>query len=198
MRIGVFGTLAAALLVTACSDSTAPSEGGLTRAEALAIAAEVARAGEDAYSQTAQASVAADGQISSISIDHESQHPCPVSGFAALALTVDLSFDGGSRTLDYHAAGNVTHQACAFVENGVTLTVDGEPNIAFDARLTAGNGTLGPYSVTFEGAFDWNASDGRDGHCVIDLDAVTNFVGRQQTVTGTVCGHSVQQTISWS
>ncbi len=196
MRIGVFGALVAALLVTACSESTAPSGGGLTRNEALAFATGLAEVDEETYPGTEQEMMALDGEARSISIERERQRPCQVSGFVARALTAEIGIDRGSRTLDYHAAGSVTHQACTFVAGGVTLTVDGEPNIAFDGRLTAENGNVGPYSVTYDGRFGWAASDGRDGHCVVDLDAVTNFVDRQRTVTGTVCGHSVQRIVS--
>jgi hypothetical protein len=198
----ILGLMTLAALAAACSETTAPSGDQLTLEEAQAVAQEIVRSGEKVYAESAVetlpgASTAANEPLT-IRIDHDSTHPCPVGGNVALALTVNLELDGVAQSLVYEVDGALTHAACAFIEEGVTLTVDGDPNLEFHANIEAAAGQAGPYTATADGALDWTASDGRSGRCVIDISSVTDFVARSRTVSGEVCGHTFQQTMSWS
>ena len=202
------GTMPLALLLAvvlgACDDGTAPDR-QLTRAEAVALLASVVSASEAAGTSSlgaqggeVSANPAADSPID-FSIDVESSHPCPVSGIVAFDYTLSGSWDAVTRAAGLALEGTQTHDDCAFVHEGVTITVDGDPALEFSAAAAAVNGhPTEPFTFEVAGALDWSTSDGRSGNCGITIDAVTDFEARTRTVAASVCGHTIEQTTSWT
>ena len=85
--------------------------------------------------------------------------------------------------------------------NGVVITTSGEMNFTAEHYHEAGV-PVGPQTQTQEGSFSWSTDSGREGSCDIDLttvfeqDTATGVWTR--TVTGTVCGRTVERTASWT
>jgi hypothetical protein len=81
----------------------------------------------------------------------------------------------------------------------VTLTITGDPDLDFGAHVGVSNHQRSqPFTATIDGAFSWTASDGRSGSCTVEYEEITDFAARKRTVTGNVCGHTVNETLTWS
>jgi hypothetical protein len=201
MKRATIGVLATAALVAGCSDSTGVSGDRMTRQEALAVAEDVSRSGEAGYTtsrQSASSASATESPPTTITFDHTSRHPCPVSGRVEIELAIELELDAQAHSFHYNSQGTLTHDDCAFVKDGVTLTLDGDPDLSFESQASGAGLQLEPFQFEAEGAFNWTASDGRSGHCTINIDTVTNFVAKTRTVQGDVCGHTIDQTLTWT
>lgn len=202
MRRATFG-VAAVVVLAACSESPTGFEGDrLTRAEAEAVADGIAQSGSTASGSMSSQSVQMDGVAApptTITTQHESSHPCPRGGSIGVELDATLTFDGEARSFSLDAEGELTHADCAYQHEGVTITVDGDPNVSYEAHAAAQNGQpQGNWTSQAEGGFKWTASDGRSGSCVVDLSDVTDFAARKRTVEGQVCGHTISRVVSWS
>ena len=202
MRRATIG-LAAMVVLAACSESPTGFEGDrLTRAEAQTVADGIAQSGSTASGTLGSQSAAMDGVASpptTITTQHESSHPCPRGGRIGVELDATLTFDAEGRSFELDAEGALTHQDCAYQHEGVTITVDGDPNVSYEAHAAAQNGQpQGNWSSGAEGGFNWTASDGRSGRCTVDLSDVTDFTARKRTVSGQVCGHTISHVVSWS
>lgn len=198
-------TIAVLTLITlaGCSEgATDPDSSGLSRSEALAIAGQITDAGRSApgavpSTATAAGSVTAAGDPTTVRSENHSIHPCPISGQISLVFVATAFVDTGALTLGI--AGDLTHNACAFDEDGVTLTVWGDPALSFEAGLSVHDGQqVEPYTASARGALRWEASDGRSGRCEIDVVTITDFAARTSLTEGTVCDHEVRRTTSWS
>jgi hypothetical protein len=136
-----------------------------------------------------------------ITINHqlESSHPCPRGGTANLRWNATLVVDTAAHTIELDVDGAHTPVACAFQHEGVTLTINGDPRLNFAAHLAvADNVPSEPYTANIDGAFTWSASDGRSGRCTVTYEEVTDFVARERTREGNVCGHTVRETLTWN
>lgn len=214
MKRAMIAVLAAVASLAACGDEgTVGPEGrndAITREEALALTSRLMEASEQAgvgayESSQSSASLSASAATSSglpksITIDHTGSHPCPVSGRVTFELSLDVAWESKRPRHDFSfdAAGTLTPEACAFVKKDVTLTVDGEPSLGFEAHAASVGGELEPFTSAASGALSWSTSDGRSGQCVIDLAAEIDFVERQRVAQGEVCGHSIDETITWT
>jgi hypothetical protein len=202
MKRATIGVLATAALVAGCSDSTGITGDRLTRQEALAVAEDVAHSGEAGYTSSRQegssAASAAESTPTTITFDHTSRHPCPVSGRVEIDLAIELEVDAQAHSFDYNSEGTLSHEACAFVKDDVTLTIDGDPSLSFQSQASGVGLQLQPFQFEADGEFDWSASDGRSGHCTIEIETMTDFVAKRRTVQGDVCGHTIDQTFTWT
>jgi len=205
MRKSMVLGVALALGVTACGDSTGPTGDRLSRAEALHLTTMVMASSEGVGISTSlesSASVsktAAAGPPTSFSHTHESTHPCPSGGQLAVTLAISGTFDDDTHSLQAELDGSHTHSSCAFPHNDLTLTVTGAPSIGFSASIGAVNGEPSqPFTFSLDGAFRWEASDGRSGTCPLELDAVTDFIAGERTVQGVVCGHALDERTTWT
>jgi len=198
------GAIAAAALLAACGeadDPAGPKGDRLTRAEALVIVDAIAQANVNDHTIVIQGGApspagAAPGKIT---VEHTSTHPCPVDGRVAITLNATLTYDETAKSLDYQAEGSLTHEACGFRHKDVTITVDGDPNVAFETRAAFANGTAtAPITESIDGAFLWSTTDGRSGRCVIDLEKVTDLVQKRHVLRGEACGHTIERTITWT
>ena len=202
MTRSTLGMLSAVLVLAACSDDAAgPTGDPLTRAEAALIAGNVT-ANSDQTAAAPQMSVtvgdAAASDPMSFTNDLEINVPCPVSGRLQQRWTASVTFDQATGTFAMEVKGNQKHLACAFSHEGITLTVDGDPDIDIEAHVATANHRPTEHTLSIEGAFKWSASDGRSGTCPITLEAVTDFAARKRTVDADVCGHTIKETTSWS
>jgi len=119
---------------------------------------------------------------------------CPKGGQVVIAGTVTGTGDRTTHSLTLEAAGTRTDTDCAFdTKNGV-LTLNGNPNIAYDGKLNIVNGALsGLQTQTHKGSFKW-ARTGGSGTCDVDLASSYDPATHTVTVTGTFCGKTVSVT----
>lgn len=199
MTTRLMGMLGAVLVLGACNDVAGPTGDRLTREEAALIAGDVTTSGGQTANSarpTTGDAIAADPVT--VSHDLEFTHPCPKGGKLQQTWKATASFDVAEGSFDLQVKGLQKHLACAYLHEGVTITVDGDPDIDIEAAASAARNQPGDHTLEINGAFKWTASDGRSGTCPITLDAVTDFQARKKTVEGTVCGHTFKETTSWS
>jgi hypothetical protein len=131
--------------------------------------------------------------------DHSSHHPCPQGGALDLAYRVTGSVDPAVGSWEITIDGKTTHAGCAYTHEGIVITVNGNPNIDFDAHASVYNGQPNaPHTAGVNGSFKWTSSDSRAGTCNIEVNAVTDFAAKRKTVNGAVCGHTIQETTTWN
>jgi hypothetical protein len=189
-------------LLAACSDDgSGPNTGDrLTRDEALMIATAVSGSVETTSAtprMSGQDRVASDPFT--FTREHESTHPCPRGGNVALSWTVSGMADPEAGAFEFDVEGTHAASACSYRHQGLTISVTGDPDLDFAAHLAlADHQPSEPFTASINGAFNWEASDGRSGHCVVEYAAVTDFQQRTRTVEGEVCGHTVEETFTWT
>lgn len=199
--------VALTLLAAACGDDdpAAPSEGGLTEAEATVLAEVLLgltlEAGSSASDEAtvparAPAAVARDFDLS-----FAFEAPCPLGG----TLEVDLDLTG---TADPDTgAGDLTMElvevprGCVVrhEDSGRRFELDGAPGITATVDVVADGEGAASFSGSYDGAVAWETDD-RDGTCTFDLafggegDELAGTASG--TLEGTVCGVSVDH--AWS
>lgn len=196
----------ALVAATACSDDPAAPSNELTAVEAAELAAILGALAVDqgfsaSTSGTASAPAAGPSAVPiTFSTSVSFVADCPLGG----AVDVDADLAG---TLDAETGAVATtmtvvqtHAACVAEggETGTLFTLDGAPSVivamALESNAQSGDFTVG---ATFDGTVTW-ASEGRSGTCSMDLDIDTsgnNVTGvGTSTVTGSICGITVNQT----
>src|SRR5687767_9198841 len=149
------------LALTACKDTAGPGD-TLSREEALAVTAQVLASGEGVTSSLNTSASAADqssaaGVPTTFTHTHESSHPCPSGGRVSFALLVEGSFDTAAQAFEVDVDGSQTHDDCVFPHKGLVITVDGNPDIDFSARVAANNGQPSePFTANVDGGFRWS------------------------------------------
>lgn len=193
------------LVLSACSDTTGPQGGRLTRDESLVFMANILATSEGAMigslsdvSGSTSAKVAGSVPVE-FTHSHEATYQCPSGGTLDIAFELEGMVDEEAGSLEADLTGSHTHNACAFPHNDVIFTVTGDPNLVFTASIGAENGAPSqPFTFTLDGGITWTASDGREpGSCSIAIDAVTDFAAKQRTVVASICGHTFNDTFSW-
>ncbi len=192
------------LTIAACDQSTGLSA-GISQADANQLAADV-----DAVSTLGTADVGLGASFSIVTNGSGSASvvaapipinnqftvtkQCPKGGQVVIAGTVTGTGDRTTHSLTLEAAGTRTDTDCAFdTKNGV-LTLNGNPNIAYDGKLNIVNGALsGLQTQTHKGSFKW-ARTGGSGTCDVDLASSYDPATHTVTVTGTFCGKTVNVT----
>ena len=188
------------LVAAACGDDPMGSTGDkLTRSEAMAVAASVGASGTAASIPTANVTGdQVNAPPGSVSTHQEVSFPCPVSGRVAGALDLSLQFDLDQRSFGLDAKGTLKHDHCGFVHEGVTLNVTGAPDLSLTVHSEVKAGLPVSANAASKGAFDWSASDGRSGHCVIDIKTTTDFNAKKRSTQGEVCGYTINETTLWT
>jgi hypothetical protein len=152
--------------VTACSDTTATGD-PLTDAEATELAGMIVSQGfagfGDVTSGPALAPGAAENTTAKITVTINQTGPCDGGGTAALNGTLTANIDTIAKTgtlgFDYTIAPN----GCEVTSrSGVVFALTGDPNLAVGGDFSFGNNTF-TGSLSYDGKFLWEASDGRSG-----------------------------------
>lgn len=191
--------LAAVAVLAACSDDPTGTDGDtMSRAEAVAIAGNMVAIGEEAATDgITEVTETGDGS-GTIHFEQTSTHPCPLGGTVGVALDIDVDYDEAAQAFELNASGTLTHNNCAVAGDDATITFNGDPGLQLGVFAIADGGVaIEPWTNSIDGAFTWSSDDGREGRCVVDLFASTDFVEQQRTIAGEVCGHTIQQTVTW-
>jgi hypothetical protein len=202
MRFRSMSLLVVSVAFAACSDSSGPN-GGLSRAEALVIVSAVSNSaqtsGTSAASATARPNVSASAVPVSFEHNLETSHPCPSGGTLGLAYHAAGTVDEEAGTAVLDISGSQTHAACAIQHGLITITINGDPRLEYEAHLSVLNQQPNaPFTVGVSGAFNWSTSDNRSGRCSITYDEVVDFALRRRTVEGNICGHTINETFTWT
>jgi hypothetical protein len=193
------------LAVAACSDSTGVA-GSISQADANQLASDmdaVSTLGATDFGQAASFSVCVDGSGASASIvsapfpintQFTVTKQCPRGGQVVVAGGVTGTGDRTAHNLSIEAVATRTDTDCAFDTRNGVLTLNGNPNIAYDGKLTIVNAALsGLQTQTHKGSFKW-ARTGGSGTCDVDLTSSFDPATHTVTVTGTFCGRIVNVT----
>jgi hypothetical protein len=199
----------AALLVAlaACDNATAPSN-ILSQSEANQLASDmdaVATLGAGDVGMGPSFALRADAGTANITaapvaINNQFTvtKQCPRGGQVVIAGTVTGTADALTHSLALEAAATRTDTNCAFETKNGTLTLNGNPNIAYDGKLNIVNAALsGLQTQTHKGSFTW-ARTGGSGTCDVDITSSFDPATHTVTVTGTFCGIAVNVTRSRS
>jgi len=196
------------LAVAACSsDSTGVSANIITQADANQLAGDmdnVSTLGTTDLGLGASFNVTVDGsgasaaQATSAPVPINTQftvtRQCPKGGQVAIAGGITGTGDRVAHNLSVEAVATRTDTNCAFDTRDGVLTLNGNPNIAYDGKLNIVAGVLsGLQTQTHKGSFTW-ARTGGSGTCDVDLTSSFDPATHTVTVTGTFCGHTVNVT----
>lgn len=193
------------LAVAACSDSTGVA-GSISQADANQLASDmdaVSTLGATDFGQAASFSVSVDASGASASIalapfpintQFTVTKQCPRGGQVVVAGGVTGTGDRTAHNLSIEAVATRTDTDCAFDTRNGVLTLNGNPNIAYDGKLNIVNAVLsGLQTQTHKGSFKW-ARTGGSGTCDVDLTSSFDPATHTVTVTGTFCGRIVNVT----
>jgi hypothetical protein len=195
------------LAVAACSsDSTGVSANIITQADANQLAGDmdaVSTLGTTDFGVGASFDVNVGGSGASASVaaapipintQFTVTKACPKGGQVAIAGSITGTGDRVAHNLSIEAVATRTDTDCAFDTRDGVLTLNGNPNIAYDGKLNIVAGVLsGLQTQTHKGSFTW-ARTGGSGTCDVDLSSSFDPATHTVTVTGTFCGHTVNVT----
>lgn len=192
------------LAVAACNDSVGVST-TISQADANQLAADMDAAATLSaadFGPTALFSIGVDGTGSSavatapfpISQQFTVTKQCPRGGQVVVAGSITGTGDRTAHNLTLEAVATRTDTGCAFDTRNGVLTLDGNPNVAYDGKLTIVNAALsGLQTQTHKGSFKW-ARTGGSGTCDVDLASSFDPATHTVTVTGMFCGFAVNVT----
>lgn len=193
------------LAIAACDRSTGLST-DISQADASQLAADmdaVSTLGTADFGLGPSFSVGLDGSGASasvsaalITIDNQFTvtKQCPKGGQVVIAGRATGTGDRTTHSLSLETVATRTDTDCAFQARNGILTLNGNPNIAYDGKLNIVNGALsGLQTQTHKGSFKW-ARTGGSGTCDVDLSSSFDPATHTVTVTGTFCGKTVNVT----
>ena len=193
------------LALAACDQSTGPPT-GISQADANQLAADmdaVSTLGTSDFGLGPSFSIGVDASGSSASVSavpiainntFTVTKQCPKGGQVAIAGTTVGTGDQATRSLTLEVNATRTDTNCAFETRNGTLTLNGNPNIAYKGNLNIVNGApSGLQTQTHKGSFTW-ARVGGSGTCDVDLTSSFDPATHTVTVTGSFCGHAVNVT----
>ena len=131
--------------------------------------------------------------------------PCTAGGEAVFSGDATVSVNEAQGSMAVGLSGTLAAAGCSFTADGVTFVLDSDPGLVQSGSL---NISLETFTFTLEiassGSFSW-ASGTRAGSCSLDnavtaafsmLDAALSGAVPTATVSGSVCGLSVNRDIS--
>jgi hypothetical protein len=192
------------LAIAACDSSTGVS-GGISLATANELAADMdanSTLGTADVGLGASFSVGVDGSAPSASVSapipinntFTATKQCPKGGQVAFAGSIVGSGDRDTHSLTLETNATRTDTNCAFETRDGVLTLNGNPNIAYEGNLNIVNGAfVGLQTQTHKGSFTW-ARTGGSGTCDVDLTSSFDPATHTVTVSGHFCGHTVNVT----
>ncbi len=188
-----------ALALAGCSDGTGP--GGISENDAQLIASEVVSASIGALnSGTAAGAVqgfdalAASASSAPVPLrfDYSHTESCPLFGRIGVTGTMSGSMDSetGDGVLWIQVTETLTD--CTFDSQNGDLVINGAPSITLTGNFTFLGGSFGTTQrLTLSGGFRWQFDDGNSTFCALNLTMNLAYGGGTTTVSGTVCGYSV-------
>jgi hypothetical protein len=198
---------AAVLALAACNgDTTGPSTTSLSADEAQALGVSMAGTTSDALSDAfgnpafdfAPTGAAAMDSVTTTETFTRTR-TCPQGGTVTVAGTRAGVRNTTTHSGSWNETATRTDNACAHqVKSGVTVTINGAPNVALTSSHTRTNSVPGPWTHTEKGAFDWSRSDGKSGHCTVDVTATFDPTAHTLHVAGTVCNTTFDKTVTHS
>ncbi len=120
---------------------------------------------------------------------------CPEGGTVAATGSTSGDTEGQSGGLEASYNATLTYTECRGTsDEGTTFEIDGSLTTAIDFQLNEDTFAL---QGTHTGTLAWT-SDGRSGSCTLDLTFSNTVTGTTQSseVTGTVCGVTVNETVT--
>jgi hypothetical protein len=193
------------MALAACDQSTGLST-DISQADANQLAADmdaVSTLGEADFGLGPSFSVIVDGSGASASVSavpitinnsFTVTKQCPQGGQVVIAGTTVGTGDRDTHSLTLETNATRTDTNCAFETRHGVLTLNGNPNIAYEGNLNIVNGALsGLQTQTHKGSFTW-ARTGGSGNCDVDVTSSFDPATRTVTVTGSFCGHNVNVT----
>ena len=200
------------LAIAACSDSSTGPSATLNQAVATKLASDmdaVSTLGTADFGLGASFSVSTDGTaagsvtapssgsaaVTTFNNTFDVTRPCPKGGTVELKGGINGMGDRTTHSLTVDANATRTDAACAFeAKDGGTITVDGNPNIAYTGHLNIVNAAfVGLQTQTHKGSFKW-ARTGGSGTCDVDVTSSFDPTTHTVTVKGMFCGHTIDVT----
>lgn len=200
----ILGAAAAVFGLLACGSSTAP-DAAINQADANQLANDVDALsslvlGDGGVTPFAPLFSVSGGDaglrlaVTPVNRTFTNTRNCPVSGTVTVSGTSTGTSDPVARNLSVSNTSTKTDAACAFnTKNGV-LTITGNPNVKMTGttNIVAGKPT-GLQTQTHKGSYTWSRG-GKTGTCDVDVASSFDPTTGTFTVTGTMCGHTVNTT----
>lgn len=207
-RVRILFGLSAALAfgLAACSDFTSSGD-PLSETEAAELAEALVAEGFAGFGSFGAAPMGAPGESAErVTITLDDTAPCEGGGTVTLkgSMTADFNQTTGAGTFEFNYT--VAPSGCEVATSGgKVFTITGDPNIKATGDFSWSETSTGSSfegSLTYEGKFKWESSDGRAGACGVDLKANYDFnisgtgSSGSATLSGSVCGVTVNRTVS--
>jgi hypothetical protein len=184
-----------------CSSTTSQGPTNvLTSAQANWVAGVVAAAaanGANSSSASAVPPMASGPQRVAVNVSVDYTHTCNVAGNIHILGTLSGSIsDSGTGVL--LLGMTETLSGCRTqTTSGGWFEMNGDPYLSATGTFSFVNGTPGTQqSMSIGGGFKWAFDTGQSNSCSMMLSVLFNTVGGGGSVSGTVCGVSVNQTLS--
>jgi hypothetical protein len=187
---------AMAVAVSACGDSPLGPEADLTQEEVEEMMDAMSAVGAFTFFPTGFSIQSVDGQVAAVVAPFNESADCPSGGTVSTSGSMNVNETTGNFSAQYTSS----YSNCKAQSNtGRVWTFNGDPNISNTMTFTS-NATTGAYTVTGtqSGGLRFS-SNGTSGRCSISLswNMSTSANGvATGSLTGTVCGESVSQSIT--
>ncbi len=131
---------------------------------------------------------------STVSRTFTNTRACPVSGSITISGTVSGTSDPVAQNLSITATATKTDAACAFNTRHGVVTINGNPNVTITntVNIVAGKPS-GPQATMHKGSYTWTRGT-NSGTCNVDVTSVFDPTAGTFTITGTMCGRTVNVT----
>jgi hypothetical protein len=198
------GAALALLALAACSsDTTGATADGLSASEAQELASSMATntgdALSDAFGSPGFDRVAGETVNRDVTVTETFTRTrnCPKGGTLTVAGTRTGTVNAATKTGTWNETGTRTDAACAHeVRSGDVVTVTGAPNVAIASSHSRTAGVPGTWTHTEKGAFDWARSDGKTGHCTVDITSTFDPAAHTYHTSGTLCNRTFDKTVT--
>lgn len=118
---------------------------------------------------------------------------CPLGGQVTVNGTLQGEYDDSSGTLSATLTATHSNTDCAYDAGDDTVVTNGTGEIEATIERVDHEWS-GEQTRTYQGEFDWAIGDDRSGHCTISLTVTLDPGAGTRTVTGTACGHPIDET----
>ncbi len=201
------GLLLSGAALSGCESSLGPDASPLSVEDARLLASEFDAIGNSvidgmlggfapSFSLDAGAGSLASVASEPVTVTFTRTQSCPKGGQVTVAGTTIRDVNRETRSMATETSATKTHARCAVEgRNGVTITTNGNPNIALKAtRKVVSGQPSGLQTSSQKGSFTYSTSDGRSGTCTIDITSTFDPATKTHTIKGTNCGRTVDST----